>query len=167
MTVNAGEIPANHWTQDPKLGGGRIIGEACHFVDLLRFMVGNPISKWQVSTLPDSKTCPDSTTITLTFADGSIGTIHYLSNGSKAFAREQLQVFCGGKILQLDNYRKLRGWGWKKFPHQSSWRQDKGQDNCIKAFIQRIIKGESSPITFDELMEVSKIIIDITTDVSF
>lgn len=164
MTVNAGEIPANHWTQDPKLGGGRIIGEACHFVDLLRFLVGNPISKWQVSTLPDSKTCPDSTTITLTFADGSIGTIHYLANGSKAFAKERLEVFCGGKILQLDNYRKLRGWGWKKFPHQSSWNQDKGQSNCMNAFIQSLVNGGTSPIPFEEIMEVSRTTIDIVDE---
>ncbi|PNK02167.1 dehydrogenase [Cylindrospermopsis raciborskii S07] len=167
ITVNAGEIPSNHWTQDPQLGGGRIIGEACHFVDLMRFLVGSSIVKWQTSMLPDSKTCPDSSTITLNFADGSIGTIHYLANGSKAFAKERVEVFCGGKILQLDNYRQLRGWGWSRFRQQSSWRQNKGQTACVAEFVQSLLQGSPIPIGFEELLEVSKATIDIASALNY
>jgi len=165
MTVNAGEIPSSHWIQDPQLGGGRIIGEACHFVDLLRFLVGYSIIQWHTSTLPDTKVCPDSSTITLNFADGSIGTIHYLANGSKAFAKERLEVFCGGRVLQLDNYRKLRGWGWSTFQYHSSWSQDKGHSACLHKFVKSLSEGASSPIPFEQLLEVGKVTIEIANGI--
>ena len=86
-TCNAGYIPDDHWTQDIKQGGGRLLGEACHFVDLLRFLVGSSISNIFVEFASDSKPCPDTFTINLSFADGSIGTIHYFSNGSKDYPK--------------------------------------------------------------------------------
>ncbi len=107
MTVNAGKIPPNHWTQDLEVGGGRIIGEACHFVDLLRFLAGVLIKRSEIFGL-DSQT-RDTVSIQLKFADGSIGTIHYFANGSKRFPKERLEVFAGGRILQLNNFRKLAG----------------------------------------------------------
>jgi predicted dehydrogenase len=115
MTVNAGEIPADHWTQDPEVGGGRIIGEACHFIDLLRHLAGAPIVRHHAVALgrhPGLAVTEDKAMITLEFADGSVGTIHYLANGHKAFPKERLEVFCAGRVLQLDNFRSLRGWGW-------------------------------------------------------
>ena len=107
ITINAGEIPIDHWTQDLEIGGGRIIGEACHFIDLLRFLVGKTISDYQIKFM-DSLT-KDTATIQLSFQDGSIGTIHYYANGSKNFPKERLEVFAGRGVLQLDNYRKLTG----------------------------------------------------------
>ena len=163
LTVNAGKIPGEHWTQDPSIGGGRIIGEACHFIDLLRFMAGHPITSWQVTTMPDSKPCPDTVSFSMTFADGSIGTVHYLSNGPKTFPKERLEVFCCEQVLQLDNYRRLTGWGWSKFRNQSTWKQDKGQQGCATAFISAIKEGQVSPIPFSELMEVSQVSIDIAS----
>lgn len=159
MTVNAGAIPAAHWTQDPAMGGGRIIGEACHFVDLLRFLVGQPIQSWHRTALADSKPCPDTVTLSLTFTDGSIGTIHYFANGAKSFPKERLEVFCGDRILQLDNYRTLKGWGWPQFKHQSQWRQDKGQKACLAAFVRAIATGTPTPIPLEELIEVSQAIL--------
>jgi predicted dehydrogenase len=153
-TCNAGAIPADHWTQDPASGGGRLIGEACHFVDLLRFLVGHPIQSYHRTALADPKPCPDTASLSLTFADGSIGTIHYLANGAKAFPKERLEVFCQGRILQLDNYRRLQGWGWPNFQRQTSWRQDKGQVACMQAFVAAIGQGQPTPIPFDELLEV-------------
>lgn len=161
MTVNAGAIPADHWTQDPSIGGGRIVGEACHFVDLLRFLVGHPIQTWHTTALPDTKACPDNVTVTLTFGDGSMGTIHYLANGSKAFAKERLEVFCAGQVLQLDNFRVLRGWGGSTVKTQRNWRQDKGQTACIGAFVRSVERGQDTPIPFDQLMEVSRITVDL------
>ena len=110
-TCNAGFIPPDHWTQDPALGGGRLVGEACHFVDLLRHLAASPIEDLLLLSAVDSKPSPDTFSLQLRFADGSIGTVHYFANGSKAFPKERLEVFSGGKVLQLDNYRKLRAWG--------------------------------------------------------
>ena len=159
MTVNAGAIPSDHWTQDSEAGGGRIIGEACHFIDLLRFMAGSPIESWSRATM-DGPTS-DTVTISLNFSDGSIGTIHYFSNGTKAFPKETLQVFATGRILQLDNYRRLSGYGWPGFTKMNLWRQDKGQKSCVQAFVNAVSTGSPSPIPANELFEVSRVSIEI------
>jgi predicted dehydrogenase len=159
MTVNVGAIPADHWTQDPSVGGGRILGEACHFIDLLRFLAGAPIAR-HTCTRMDVRT-PDTATIQLTFADGSIGTIHYLANGSRSFPKERLEVFAGGGVLQLDNFRKLKGFGWPGFGSMNLWRQDKGQKACASAFLRAVEEGGPPPICFEELMEVSRVAIAV------
>ena len=154
MTINAGQIPSTHWTQDPTVGGGRVIGEVCHFIDLLRFVAGSPIEKVQ-SMAMDSQ-CKDSVIINLKFDDGSIGAINYLSNGSKAFPKERLEVFCDGGILVLDNFRILQGFGWPGFKRQSGFRQDKGQFDCAKAFVNAVRIGtDAQLIPLNELFEVT------------
>lgn len=160
VTVNAGAIPRSHWTQDPGLGGGRIIGECCHFVDLLRFLSGHPIVDAGLQTL-GSDSGDDTAAITLAFADGSWGTIHYLANGHPAFPKERVEVFCGGKILQLDNFRRLRGVGWKAFSSQRLWRQDKGQRACAAAFVDAVEGRRAAPIPVEELFEVSRVVIEL------
>jgi predicted dehydrogenase len=160
MTVNAGEVPPDHWTQDPQIGGGRIIGEGCHFIDLLRFLVGHKIDKVQAVELCQSVgdgVRDDKVTCTLTFADGSCGTIHYLANGHKTFPKERLEVFCAGRILQLNNFRQLRGYGWPGFRTIRLWRQDKGHRGAVAAFLQAIREGGPSPIPFSELVEVTQV----------
>lgn len=159
MTVNAGAIPAEHWTQDPQAGGGRIVGEACHFVDLLRFLAGTPIVSHQV--LAAAGGSGDTVTITLSFTDGSIGTVHYFANGNRAFPKERLEVFVDGRVLQLDNFRRLKGFGWPGFSTMNLWRQDKGQKNCAAAFLKAVETGGPAPIAFDELIEVGGIVIDL------
>jgi len=164
MTVNAGAIPPEHWTQDSAAGGGRIVGEACHFIDLLRFLAGSSISGFRavsISKVPGVAVAEDKASITLSFKDGSIGTIHYLANGHKSFPKERLEVFAGGRILQLDNYRKLKGFGWPGFNKMNLWRQDKGQKACAAAFVQAIEQGGSAPISFEELVEVSRVTIEV------
>jgi predicted dehydrogenase/threonine dehydrogenase-like Zn-dependent dehydrogenase len=158
MTVNAGAIPATHWTQDAEVGGGRIIGEACHFIDLLRFLVGAPIQSL-TSRFMASGTA-DTASIDIGFEDGSIGTIHYLANGSRAYPKERLQVFAAGRVLEMDNYRSLRGYGWPGFSREKSFRPDKGQRGCAAAFISAIAQGGADPIPFDELIEVGRASID-------
>lgn len=160
MTVNAGMIPQDHWTQDPEVGGGRIIGEACHFIDLLRFLVGTEIVNSEIVRLKDG--VEDTASIYLSFKDGSIGTIHYFANGNNGFPKERLEVFCGGRTLQLDNFKVLRGYGWKNFKKMKLWRQDKGHNNEIRSFIDVITNGKSSPIPFKELIEVTKISLDLS-----
>lgn len=156
MTINAGHIPSDHWTQDRLIGGGRIIGEGCHFVDLLRFLAASPIVGVQAISASE-----DNVTTTLRFENGSIGTVHYFSNGHKSFPKEQLEVFCGGKVLQLDNFRKLRGYGWSGFKKMDLWSQDKGQTMCVSAFIDAIHQGGGSPIPWNELVEVTQVTFDI------
>lgn len=163
MTVNAGAIPAQHWTQDPALGGGRIVGEACHFIDLLRFLAKSPIVSASAASLPGA--IRDSATLQLTFADGSMGTIHYLANGSKAFPKERLEVFAQGRVLQLDNFRVLRGYGWPGFSSQRLWRQDKGQAGCARAFLDAVRTGGQAPTPFEEIVEVSRVAIELAAQV--
>jgi len=169
MTVNAGAIPPEHWTQDPSIGGGRIIGEGCHFIDLLRFLIGHPITGIQSTMLgasPGVAVREDKMSFTLRFADGSFGTVHYLANGHKSFPKERLEVFCAGRVLQLDNFRSLKGFGWPGFKKMNLWRQDKGQAACASAFVEAIRQGGPSPIPFKELLEVSKVTIEIAGQLS-
>lgn len=163
MTVNAGAIPPEHWTQDRTVGGGRIIGEACHFIDLLRFLAGAPITSWH-RLATDSPT-DDTVSIGLAFADGSIGTVHYFANGSKAFPKERLDIFAAGRVLQLDNFRRLTGYGWPGFKKLNLWRQDKGQKACAAAFVRAIEQGGPAPIPLAEILEVSRVTIELTQPV--
>jgi len=159
MTVNAGTIPADHWTQDLQIGGGRIIGEACHFIDLLRFLSGNEIIT--SSLLQMDTATGDTVNIELGFADGSIGTVHYFANGSKSFSKERLEIFAAGRILQLDNFRTLKGYNWPGFKKMNLWKQDKGQKACAAAFVKAIKTGQAAPIPFDEIIEVSRVTIEL------
>ncbi len=158
ITVNAGHISKDHWTQDSLVGGGRIIGEGCHFIDLMRFLVGKKIISVNgramfSNTLRSNLT--DQSSITLGFEDGSFGTILYLANGSKNFPKERVEIFSDGKILQLDNFRKLKGYGWKGFNKYNLWSQNKGQQACTDTFIKSIKKGVPC-IPVEEIFEVSR-----------
>ena len=155
-TCNAGAIPVDHWTQDPAAGGGRLLGEACHFVDLVRYLAASPIEDLQLINSTDRKPCPDTFSLQLRFADGSIGTVHYFSNGSKSFPKERLEVFADGKVLQLDNYRKLKAWGISGFRTRRLLQQDKGQSACCASFLQAIERGGPPPIPISELFEVQR-----------
>lgn len=156
FTCNAGSIPQDHWTQDSAVGGGRLLGEACHFVDLLRYLADSPVEDLQLVSAVDSKPCPDTFSLQLRFIDGSIGTVHYFSNGSNTFPKERLEVFAGGKVLRLDNFRKLQAWGIPGFRTRRLFTQDKGQKGCCKAFLEAIKAGGPSPIPSSELFEVQR-----------
>jgi predicted dehydrogenase/threonine dehydrogenase-like Zn-dependent dehydrogenase len=159
MTVNAGAIPADHWTQDVNVGGGRIVGEACHFIDLLRYLSAAIISKASITKM-NSPTA-DTASVSLVFADGSHGVIHYLANGSKAYPKERLEVFAAGRVLQLDNFRRLKGFGWPGFNAMNLWRQDKGQKACAQKFIDAVCMGGPAPIPVSEILEVARITIEL------
>ncbi|NUK29891.1 zinc-binding dehydrogenase [Parageobacillus sp. VR-IP] len=168
MLVNAGYIPADHWTQDPKVGGGRIIGEACHFIDLLRFLAGSKIKSIQGIKIGDtsSEVTDDKATITITFEDGSIGTVHYFANGHKSYPKEKLEVFVGGKILSLDNFKTLYGYGWSNFKKMKLRSQDKGHLNGVKAFINGIESGYA-PIPLEEIFEVTQATLDVAQQLRY
>ncbi|WP_144549955.1 bi-domain-containing oxidoreductase [Peribacillus simplex] len=162
MTINAGAIPASHWTQDLEIGGGRIIGEACHFIDLLRYLANSPIKLVHAISLadPSEAELEDKVTINLTFEDGSIGTIHYFANGHKSYPKESLEVFVGGKILSLDNFKILTGYGWSNFNKFKTKTQDKGHAKGIRAFFEGIQSGKA-PIPINEIYEVTEVTLDI------
>lgn len=163
MTMNAGMIPADHWTQDNEVGGGRIIGEACHFIDLMRFLAGSEIVSIQARGMGDAPgvaITEDKATITLGFADGSFGTIHYLANGAASFPKERVEVFAAGRVLQLDNFRRLQGFGWPGFKKMNLWKQNKGQTECVRHFLAAIAEGGKTPISVDEVFEVSRVSIE-------
>ena len=154
--INAGYIPREHWTQDPEQGGGRIIGEGCHFVDFITFLVGAaPISVNAVA-LPDyGRYKEDNLSMTFTFPDGSIGVVDYLANGDKSFPKERVEVFWGGKIAILDDYRRLEvvHAGRRK---KLSRKQDKGWKDEWVAFSNAIREGGEPPIPYEQLIGVTK-----------
>ena len=159
-TCNAGYIEENHWTQNLETGGGRLIGEACHFLDLIRFLDRSSIEKISITNMEEGKNCPDTFTIQILFSSGSIATIHYLSNGSKNFPKERLEVFVGQKIFSLDNFRILKAYGVRGFKTKRSFSQDKGQLNCVKTFLSAIKNGGPPPIPYNELFEIHKLLLE-------
>jgi len=166
MTMNAGAIPVDSWVQDKSVGGGRIVGEACHYIDLMRFLVGSQVSNsagFQFSSKKPGVIESDKAVMSLQFEDGSIGSIHYLANGGKIFPKERIEVFCGDAVLQLDNFKKLKGFGWEGFKSMRNGRQDKGQLACANAFLSSVRDGSECPIPFDEIMEVSRVTLDISS----
>ncbi len=157
MTVNAGEIPADHWTQDPQRGGGRIIGEGCHFIDLLSHIADSPIvsvSAMRVGEGPAVR--DDKMSILLEFADGSVGAVNYFANGAKSYPKEMLEVFSDGRVLRLENFRVTRGFGLAGFTRFKTARQDKGHGNELAEFIHRIAQGGEPLIAFEQLRNVTQ-----------
>jgi predicted dehydrogenase/threonine dehydrogenase-like Zn-dependent dehydrogenase len=154
--VNAGPIPLNHWTQDPDIGGGRIIGEGCHFVDFITFLVGAAPLSVTAHALPDNgKYREDNVSMTCTFPDGSIGVVDYLANGDKSFPKERVEVFCGGQIAVLDDYVSLTTVrdGRKK---EERGAQNKGWVDEWKVFAKTIREGGEPPIPYEQLIGVTK-----------
>ncbi|HNS38109.1 MAG TPA: bi-domain-containing oxidoreductase [Anaerolineaceae bacterium] len=156
--VNAGYLPLTHWLHDPQVGGGRIIGEGCHFVDFLTYLVGTPPVAVSVEGLPDgARYREDNVTLRLRFADGSLGTILYLANGDKSFPKERVEVFCGGRAAALDDFRTLdlvRDGRHQVF--QSRLRQDKGHRAGWEAFLRSLKPGSTAPIPLVDLFAVTR-----------
>jgi predicted dehydrogenase/threonine dehydrogenase-like Zn-dependent dehydrogenase len=154
--VNAGYIPLNHWTQDPEIGGGRIIGEGCHFIDFITFLVGESPVSVTAHALPDGgKYREDNVSMTFTFPDGSIGVVDYLANGDKSFPKERVEVFCGGQVSVLDDFVSLQTVrdGRKSVARGA---QDKGHLAEWKAFARSIREGGEPPIPYEQLVGVTK-----------
>jgi predicted dehydrogenase/threonine dehydrogenase-like Zn-dependent dehydrogenase len=144
ITVNAGAIAASNWNNDPEQGGGRIIGEACHFIDLAQALTSSAIEKvyCQALHLGDDKVL-NNACISLEFLDGSIASINYLCNGDKSIAKEKIQVFCEGKVYEIDNFTKVSGLGAKHALKNGLKGQNKGHQACAATFIEAIKTGNS------------------------
>ena len=149
-TVNAGKIPADHWTQDPAVGGGRIVGEACHFIDYLSYLAGCDVV--DVTATGTGTATHDVASIALRFADGSVGQVNYFANGSKSFPKERCEVFSDGDIFQVDNFRRLKCFGG--CAGKTLWRQDKGHKAEFAGFVAAIETGGPPPIAFSSIINV-------------
>lgn len=149
IRVNAGVIDAQHWTNDMDIGGGRIIGEACHFIDLAMYLAGAKIISVQADAMKNAHELNDTVTINLTFANGSIATINYFANGSKKLPKEQIDVFSAGVVFSIDDFRKLRiaGDTLKTVKYKD---QDKGHAREIKLYLDGITNGNAQLIPFEE-----------------
>lgn len=154
IMVNAGEVPPGHWVNDPAVGGGRIIGEGCHFIDLALFLVGSPITAVQAIEMDGGTARGESLSIGLTFADGSIATILYWANGPRSYPKERVEIFSGGRVLAIENWRALRAWEWNGAPRMRM-RQDKGHRAQVAQFLERVASGGAPLIPFDELSLVA------------
>jgi len=156
--VNAGYLPPTHWTQDTQVGGGRIIGEGCHFVDTLTYLVGSLPQTVTVQALPDqNRYHQDNVVMTVSFADGSLGTIHYLANGDKSLPKERLEVFCGSRVAIMDDFRSLdlikNG---RRKTISNPLAQDKGHRAAWEAFVNTVKAGGPAPISYEEIAAVHR-----------
>ena len=133
----------------------------------MRHLVGHKIVDFKVTKMgnaPGVDVTQDKASITLSFADGSFGTILYLANGGSKFPKERIEVFCNNSVLQMDNYRVLKGFSWPGFKNMRLYKQDKGQNACAKAFLDSIRYGSPSPIPFNELLEASRVSIEVANN---
>jgi predicted dehydrogenase len=149
--INAGVIPADSWIQDRERGGGRIIGEVCHFVDFLTYINGSlPVSVYAVS-MADPQDLEDIVNISLGFRNGAIGTISYFSNGDKGLSKERVEVFANGNTVVLDDFKILSIYSGGTKRGKKLLSQDKGQKNEVKSFIEAVRNGRDNVIPFEEL----------------
>lgn len=149
LRVNAGLVPPEHWVNDPKVGGGRIIGEGCHFVDLAMYLAGADITSVSANTLKDPNNLNNSVVINLEFANGSIATVNYFSNGSKSLNKEYMEVFCGGEVAIIDDFKSMTIYGstTKKIKFGG---QDKGHAKEVELILEAIKTGKPLPISFED-----------------
>jgi predicted dehydrogenase len=153
--MNAGFIPAEHWVQDMAVGGGRIIGEACHLIDLITYLTDSIVESVVMNAMgtdPDSGT--DNASILLKYKNGSNGVINYFANGHKAYSKERIEVYSQGRTIVMDNFRKSKYYGFKSSGMSKS--QDKGHYNQFKLFIDNLKKDGSPTIPFDQVMNTSR-----------
>jgi predicted dehydrogenase/threonine dehydrogenase-like Zn-dependent dehydrogenase len=150
--INAGQVPADHWIHDKNIGGGRILGEVCHFIDLAAYLAGAKIKSVAANSLEDPNGLTDTLNISLAFANGSIAGISYFSNGNKELDKEYLEVFAGGVVLQLNDFKELVVYGKSK-KASGLGKQDKGHRQEVAAFIDSIRNGGPAPIPFEEIYD--------------
>ncbi|MPR34242.1 bi-domain-containing oxidoreductase [Salmonirosea aquatica] len=155
-TMNAGFIPVNSWVHDRTVGGGRILGEACHFIDLITYLTGSRVSAVCMNALgthPSETT--DNASILLRYENGSTGVINYFANGSKAYSKERVEVYSQDRTLILDNFRTLTGYGFKGFSKLKT-PLDKGHREQFRQLLDSVRAGGTSPIPLDDLLNTTR-----------
>lgn len=149
IRVNAGVVPADHWVNDPKVGGGRIIGEGCHFIDLAMYLAGDKITSVAASSMEDANGLNNTVIINLEFANGSIASVNYFSNGNKVVSKEYIEVYCGETIAMINDFKSLTISGSKNSVKKFKG-QDKGHSTELKLYLDSILKGKPQPISFED-----------------
>ncbi len=155
-TMNAGDIPPNVWVHDLAVGGGRIIGEACHFIDLCSYLAGSrviAVCMNAMGTSPEENT--DNASILLRYENGTNAVINYLANGSKAYAKERVEVHSQGRSLIMDNWRTLTGFGFRGFKKLKG-KLDKGHSDQFKLLIERTKSGGDALIPYESIMNTTR-----------
>jgi len=167
-TANAGAIPPDVWVHDRQTGGGRILGEACHFIDFCRKAVGAPIIEAKMVASPPTGglDMSDTAVISLRFEDGSIATVNYFANGHNSYPKETVEVFGGGKILRLDNFRTLTGFGFSGFKKKKVGGLDKGHLAGVNLFVDSVKTGEL-PIPLEEILEIQRVCLGLVESGGF
>jgi polar amino acid transport system substrate-binding protein len=154
--INAGTVPPDHWVHDATVGGGRILGEVCHFIDLARYLADAPLTHLAANAMADPHHLQDTLTLTLGFKNGSTASIAYFSNGSKDVGKEYLEVFGQGRVAVLDDFKTLTLYGRGKPSTDKQRRQDKGHGEEVRQFLSAIREGRPTPIPYDEIHEVMR-----------
>jgi len=155
-TMNAGSIPSNVWVHDLKIGGGRIVGEACHFIDLITFLTGSKVISVCMTALGENlEENTDNATILLKYENGSNGVINYFANGSKSYDKERVEVYSQERTLILQNWRKLTGFGFNGFTSMSS-KMDKGHEAQFRLLSEQVNNGGPALIPFEEIENTTK-----------
>ena len=153
--INAGSIPKESWVQDMEIGGGRIVGEICHFIDTITFLCGSLPSSVYATALPDKNHFNDTVQINLKYENGSIATISYLANGNKKLPKERIEIFFHGVSIVIDDFKTMTTYVKEQKKKQRLFSQDKGQKNEVKTFLEHIKNGQPGPIPFHELYSTS------------
>jgi polar amino acid transport system substrate-binding protein len=157
--VNAGRIAKEHWTQNAEEGGGRIVGEVCHFIDLMQYLTGAPpvyLFAESISAKSSKIVDADSVFITLRFADGSNGSVAYLAEGDKGLAKERVEIFGAGRVFVLDDFRRATLYKDGREEQVTLKAQDKGQQEQVRAVCVSVLQGGAAPISLDELAATSR-----------
>lgn len=156
ILVNAGDLPADHWVHDSKIGGGRIIGEACHFIDLVVYLTGSRIRSISAHRIGEPVNIrDDKMSITVSLADGSVCSINYFANGSKSFPKEKITIFSDNRVLNIDNFRSTSGFGFTAFKKLRTSRQEKGHKQQFETLVKSIADGGDWLISLDEMANVT------------
>lgn len=156
-TMNAGHLPPDHWIQDPEVGGGRILGEACHYFDLFVYLTGSLISEVYMNSMQPFDKFKDHASINLNFVNGSAATIHYFSNGSVQYPKERIEIYQAGKTCVIHNFKSIQNFGFNAL--NSSRTIDKGQTEMLRTWFHFTENGGEDPITFEEMYNVTKAVL--------
>jgi predicted dehydrogenase/threonine dehydrogenase-like Zn-dependent dehydrogenase len=154
--INAGSIPGDNWIQDLEIGGGRVLGEVCHFIDYLTYLNGSLPTKISATALPDANQLNDTLNILVQFENGSSGVIGYYANGSKSLTKEYVEVFSAGMSATLNDFKELKIYGKGKPKKDKLLNQNKGQKEMVNAFVNGLLINGKAPISFEEIVAVTK-----------
>ena len=163
--VNAGAIPADHWIQDREVGGGRIIGEVCHFVDLAMFIAGSLPRSLSAFAMEDPAGLLDTLNVGILFRNGSTANVSYFANGSKAMKKERIEIFSSGKAVVIDDFTRLEIYRNRK-ASKTSMSQDKGHAAEVRAFLDAVGSGKPAPIPFEEIYYSTRMSFDIVRSIT-